>query len=184
MGALRLYWMDRPGPRKSHLDWRYARQIQNSLSLTKVFFLLIFRSKITQRIGGSYSGGKHSRYLCLGWIWWLLQVRSPQIGLPWRPDSKLPMARNAWEVGSWKILSCVIVSSGVLWHLQLNNKKYFDFKILLILKSWTINESLNLFLIHDKYFLRISILTCWDLSQFALFWMSNSCPKIQLWQNF
>ena len=40
---------------------------KNSLSLTKVFFLLTFRSKITQRISWSYSGGIHSRYLCLGW---------------------------------------------------------------------------------------------------------------------
>ena len=37
------------------------------------------------------------------------------------------MARNAWEVGSWKSWSCVIVSSGVLWNLQWNTKKPFWF---------------------------------------------------------
>ena len=43
-------------------------QYKKSLSLAKVFFLLIFRSKITQMIVFLDSCGNHSRYLCLGWI--------------------------------------------------------------------------------------------------------------------
>ena len=43
-------------------------EYEKSLSLAKVFFLLIFRSKITQKIGRFDFGEDQSKHLCHGWI--------------------------------------------------------------------------------------------------------------------
>ena len=49
-------------------SWTEGMQDKSkSLSLTKVFFLLIFRSKITQRIEWFDFGADQSRHLCHGW---------------------------------------------------------------------------------------------------------------------
>ena len=46
-----------------------------------------------------------------------------QIGLPRRPDPKLSMARNGWEIRISKISACFNPSSRFLWYLQLNTNQ-------------------------------------------------------------